>query len=97
VPDHEHTQTLATLTLRSASPPAAHHALATHTSGLSSGAIAIAAIAGLVALSCVAWAVARAFAYEPRWVQYARHSIAEARLRTASTCAELGDWMRLGR
>lgn len=75
----------------------AHHALATHAGGLSTGAIVIAALAALVALGCVAWAVARACAYEPRWMQYARHSIAEARLRTASTCAELGDWMRLGR
>ncbi|HXN38505.1 MAG TPA: hypothetical protein VN892_10735 [Solirubrobacteraceae bacterium] len=77
--------------------PSAHHALAAHAGGLSTGAIVVAALAALVALGCVAWGVARAFAYEPRWVQYARHSIAEARLRTSSTCAELGDWMRLGR
>jgi hypothetical protein len=75
----------------------AHHALAAHAGGLSTGAIVIAVAAALVALACVAWGLARAFAYEPRWMLYARHSIAEAEVRTSATWAELGDWMRLGR
>jgi hypothetical protein len=74
-----------------------HHALVAHASSTSTGAIVLAALAALVALGCLAWALARLFAFEPRWMQYARHSIAEARLRTAATWAELGDWMRLGR
>ena len=64
--------------------------------GLSTGAIVIAALAALLALACLAWGVARVLAYEPRWVAYARHCVAEAQLRTSSVFAELGDWMRLG-
>jgi hypothetical protein len=85
------TQTLSTLTLRSASPAAAH------ASTISTGAVAIAVLAGLVALGCLAWGLARLFAFEPRWAQNMRHSIAEAGVRTSATFAELGDWIRLGR
>lgn len=91
----EHTHTLATLTLRSTSFTGAHHALG-HTHGLSAGAIVLVVLAALLALACLAWGLARMLAFEPRWVSYARHSVAEAQERASSMCAELGDWMRLG-
>jgi hypothetical protein len=73
-----------------------HHALAAHTGGLSAGAIVIAARAALRALACLAWGVARLFAFEPRWALSMRHAIAEAQLRTAATWSEFSDWIRLG-
>ena len=67
-----------------------------HAGGLSTGAIVIAAIAALVALSCLLWGVARMLAFEPRWSVTARHAVAEAGFRAAATWAELRDWARLG-
>jgi hypothetical protein len=74
-----------------------HHALAAHASRISTGAVAIAVLAALLALACLAWGLARLFAFEPRWALNMRHAIAEAGARTSATCAELGDWLRLGR
>jgi hypothetical protein len=65
--------------------------------GLSTGAIVIAALAGLLALGCLAWAIGRIRGVEPRWVLAFRHSIAEAGFRTSEALAELADWARLGR
>jgi hypothetical protein len=65
--------------------------------GISDGAIVAAVAAGLVALACLAWALARMLAYEPRWTLALRHSLAEAGHRTSATWSELGDWIRLGR
>lgn len=76
------------------------HATTTPTStgsGLSGGEIAIAIAAGLVALACLAWAIARRRAFEPRWLLSLRHTIAEAGYRASETWAEFGDWLRLGR
>jgi hypothetical protein len=70
---------------------------ATTSSSVSGGAIAIAVVAGVVALACLVWAVARRRALEPRWLLSLRHSLAEAGLRASETWAELGDWLRLGR
>ena len=93
----QHTETIATLTLRRVSSSGStHHALTAHGGGLSGPAIAVIVLAGLLALACLAWGLARALAFEPRWVQYARHSVAEAQVRASSICAELGDWIRLG-
>jgi hypothetical protein len=64
--------------------------------GLSTAAIALAAFAGLLALACAAWGVARLLAYEPHWARSARHAVAEAGFRTSSTWAEFTDWIRLG-
>jgi hypothetical protein len=64
--------------------------------GLSSGAIALAAIAGLVALACAAWGVARMRAFEPHWMLSARHVVSEAGFRASSTWAEFSDWIRVG-
>jgi hypothetical protein len=72
---------------------------ATHPSGsagLSTGALVAAVAAGLVILACLAWALARWWAYEPPWLPSARHASAEAGLRLSATWDELRDWMRLG-
>jgi hypothetical protein len=71
-----------------ASHPASH---------LSTAAIVLAVVAGLVALACLAWALARTFAYEPRWSLSLRHAVAEAGFRASSTLEEFGDWVRSGR
>jgi hypothetical protein len=82
--------TIGTVVLRSA--PAARGR-----GGLSDAAIAAAVLGGLLALACLAWAIARSTAYEPRWTLSLRHSMAEAGDRASATWAELGDWIRLGR
>jgi len=64
---------------------------------ISTGVAIIAALAALLALGAVAWALARRFAYEPRWWLGLRHSFAEASFRTSATWAELRDWARIGR
>ena len=65
--------------------------------GTSAAAIVVAVLAGLVALACVAWALARAYAWEPRWSLSWRHSITEASFRASATLREFGDWVRIGR
>ncbi|HTU79981.1 MAG TPA: hypothetical protein VMF09_14595 [Solirubrobacteraceae bacterium] len=87
------TTTLSTLTLRG-TPAATHAHHATHVSG---EAIALAAVGAVILLVCLAWALARALAFEPRWTLSLRHALAEASFRTAATWAEFGDWARLGR
>jgi hypothetical protein len=74
-------------------------ALAHSSSGgkVSDVAIAAAAVAAVIALSCLLWGVARLLAFEPRWTLSLRHSVAEAGFRAAGTWAELSDWARLGR
>jgi hypothetical protein len=65
-------------------------------SHLSTAAIVVAAVAGLVALACLAWALARVLAYQPRWSESLRHSLAEAGFRASSTWEEFNDWVRSG-
>jgi len=65
--------------------------------GLSSAAIVIAALGALLVIACAAWALARVYAWEPRWSVSLRHSFAEARFRASATFSELADWLRLGR
>jgi hypothetical protein len=65
--------------------------------GLSTGAIVIAVLAGLLALGCLIWAVARLRGVEPRWTLSLRHALSEAAFRTSEALAELADWARLGR
>jgi hypothetical protein len=67
-----------------------------HSTSLSPGAIAIAAVAGLAVLACAAWGIARWRAIEPRWTQSVRHALTEAGLRASSTWSEFADWLRLG-
>jgi len=71
-------------------------AKATHTTRLSTAAIALIVLGALLVLGCLAWALARWLAYEPRWVTSLAHSLREAGYRASATWAELGDWVRLG-
>jgi hypothetical protein len=64
---------------------------------LSTGAIVIAALALLLLLGCIAWALARRRAFEPHWLLSLRHAMAEAGFRASATWSEFTDWARLGR
>jgi len=72
-------------------------AASAHTTSLSSTAIAIAAVAALVVLGCLAWAITRARALEPHWTISLRHAMAEAGFRLSATWAEFTDWVKIGR
>jgi hypothetical protein len=85
--------TLGTLTLTST---ATAHSRATGSTA-STPAIVLAAIAAVLVLLSLIWALARALAYEPSWMPALRHSFAEAGFRLSGTVAELRDWLRLGR
>jgi hypothetical protein len=84
------TDTLSTLTLHGVT----HTHRATH---LSTVAIAAVVIAAIVVVCCLAWAIVRMTAFEPRWLQSLRYSLAEAGFRASAILAEFGDWARLGR
>ncbi len=73
--------------------PAKH----TGSTKLSTPALALAVLAALLALLCLAWGVARLTAHEPRWVLSMRHSLAEGGFRASATWAEFTDWARLGK
>ncbi|HEV2974858.1 MAG TPA: hypothetical protein VGX69_07645 [Solirubrobacteraceae bacterium] len=64
---------------------------------LSTGAIVIAALATLLVIACLGWALARNRAFEPRALLALRHASAEAGFRASATWSELADWARLGR
>ncbi len=64
---------------------------------ISDAALAIAILAGLIALACLIWAIFRIFALEPHWLLSLRHSLAEGGFRASATWAEFNDWIRLGR
>lgn len=66
-------------------------------SKLSTPAIALAALGAALVLLCLAWALARASAYEPHWARSLRHSLAEGGFRASATWAEFTDWARLGK
>ncbi len=68
-----------------------------HSTTLSTGAIAVAAVAALLVLGCLGWALARRRAFEPHWMLSLRHAMAEAGFRASATWAEFADWARLGR
>jgi hypothetical protein len=88
--------TTPTFTLTQSTSPARAQT-GTHRAGqTSTGAIVIAALAALLALGCVAWAIARLTAFEPRWTQSLRHALGEAGFRASATWAEFSDWVRLG-
>jgi hypothetical protein len=87
------TDTLSSLTLRSAAHATTHAHQSTHLSG---GAIALAAVSALVVLACVAWGLARMLTFEPHWTLSLRHALAEASFRVSATWAEFSDWARLG-
>jgi hypothetical protein len=64
---------------------------------ISDAALAVAILAGLIALACLIWAIFRFGAFEPHWLLSLRHSLAEGGFRASATWAEFGDWIRLGR
>ena len=59
--------------------------------------IALAVLAGLLALATMAVGVARWRAWEPAWAERFRHAAGEAGWRASSTWAEFTDFVRLGR
>jgi hypothetical protein len=69
---------------------------AKHSETLSTAAIVAAVLAAVLLLGCIAWALARRRAFEPRWMLSLRHAMAEAGFRLSATCAEFADWVRLG-
>ncbi len=56
------------------------HRTTPHTTKLSAWAIVAVVAAALLIVVCLAWGVARWFAYEPHWTVTLRHSLAEAKL-----------------
>jgi hypothetical protein len=86
--------TVTTLTLQGNTLTVTHAHQTTHTSTL---AIVLAVIGALIVLGCLAWALARALTFEPRWMLSLRHAGAEAGFRASATWAEFSDWIRLGR
>ena len=59
--------------------------------------IALAVLAGLLALATMAVGVARWRAWEPAWADRLRHAAGEAGWRASSTWSEFTDFVRLGR
>jgi cobalamin biosynthesis Mg chelatase CobN len=85
-------------------PPAgaATTAAATGTAANSAAAddgapVALVLAGALVLLALLLWAVARWWAWEPRWLVRWRHATAEAGWRASAAWAEFTDWLRLGR
>jgi len=65
-------------------------------SKLSGAALALAIVAGLLALCALLWAAFRFAAIEPRWLLSLRHALAEAGFRASAVWSEFTDWARLG-
>lgn len=59
--------------------------------------IALAALAGLLALGTLMFGLVRWRAWEPAWADRFRHAAGEAGWRASSTWAEFSDFVRLGR
>jgi hypothetical protein len=89
--------TTATLSKTTLNARTLAHAPSKHSETLSPGAIALAAVAALLVLACLGWALARRRAFEPHWLLSLRHAMAEAGFRASATWAEFTDWARLGR
>ena len=66
-------------------------------SHLSTAALIVAIVAGLVALGSAIWVLVRWLAPEPRWARSLMYSIDEASFRASSPWSEFPDWARLGR
>lgn len=79
------------------SVPAAAPAAATQPSDAPVPVLLLALLGGLLALGVLAWALARWWAFEPRWLLGTRHACTEAGYRASATWAEFSDWVRLGR
>jgi hypothetical protein len=59
--------------------------------------IALAVLAGLLALGALAFGAVRWWAWEPAWADRFRHAAGEAGWRASSTWAEFTDFVRFGR
>ena len=55
------------------------------------------AVAVLVVLGAILWALARWQAWEPLWLARWRHATGEAGWRAGNAWSEFTDWLRLGR
>lgn len=58
--------------------------------------IAIAILAGLLALTGLAWSYGRWRGWDPPWLLRTQHAFSEAGYRAESTWAEFTDWLRMG-
>jgi len=65
--------------------------------GMPAAVVGLGALAGFLALVALAWLIARALAWEPRWWPGVRHACQEAGWRASGTWADFTDWVRLGR
>ena len=65
--------------------------------GIPAPLLALAVVAGLMALGALLYGLARWWAWEPRWLVRTRHAGAEAGWRASGSWAEFLDWVRLGR
>lgn len=65
--------------------------------GLPAAVVGLGALACFLLLVALAWLIARALAWEPRWWARARHACQEAGWRASGTWADFTDWVRLGR
>jgi cobalamin biosynthesis Mg chelatase CobN len=78
--------------------PAPAPGTATTSAAADDGApVALVVVGALVLLLLVLWAIARWWAWEPRWLVRWRHATAEAGWRASAAWAEFTDWLRLGR
>ena len=88
----------ATPTTTPAPAPAPAPGTATTSAAADDGAsVALVVVGALVLLLLVLWAIARWWAWEPRWLVRWRHATAEAGWRASAAWAEFTDWLRLGR
>ena len=65
--------------------------------GIPAPLVALAVIGALMALAALLYALARWWAWEPRWLVRWRHAGAEAGWRASGSWAEFMDWVRMGR
>src|SRR6478672_11679342 len=88
-----------------AAPPASTSAPATtvppaqapQSSGDGSARVGLVVVAAVVLAALILFAIARWWAWEPRWLVRWRHATGEAGWRASNAWAEFTDWLRLGR
>jgi hypothetical protein len=59
--------------------------------------VAVIVVLAALALAAAGLLALRALGLDPKWLADARHTLGEARYRSAGVIAEFGDWLRLGR